>query len=136
MNKGGRKQQLFSSPIPLIPLINFYYATANRLIQEISTRENDENANRNIANMEKIYGKEIEKPVMISHVVALCSGGVGVDATALSLQKSMYSITSLLTAQLLSNYNTLDLLGDPILWTPFLPPESSYNFRTIASLSS
>nr|VDD28302.1 unnamed protein product [Brassica oleracea] len=73
--------------------------------------------------MEKIYGKEIEKPVMISHVVALCSGGVGVDATALSLQKSI-------------NYNTLDLLGDPILWTPFLPPESSYNFRTIASLSS
>ncbi|KAF2582482.1 hypothetical protein F2Q68_00002584 [Brassica cretica] len=81
--------------------------------------------NRNIANMEKIHGKEIEKPV-VSHVVVLCSGSVGVDATALSLQKSMYSITSLLTAPLLSNYNTLDLLGDPILWTPFLPPESSY----------
>ncbi|CAN7020485.1 unnamed protein product [Brassica rapa subsp. trilocularis] len=62
--------------------------------------------------MEKIHRKEIEKPV-VSHVVALCSGAVGVDATALSLQKSI-------------NYNTLDLLGDPILWTPFLPPESSY----------
>lgn len=60
------------------------------MIQEISTRENDENANRNIANMEKIHRKEIEKPV-VSHVVSLCSGAVGVDATALSLQKSMYS---------------------------------------------
>lgn len=62
------------------------------MIQEISTRENDENAYRNISNMEKIHGKEIEKPV-VSHVVALCSGGVGVDATALSLQKSMNPIT-------------------------------------------
>ncbi|KAG2241452.1 hypothetical protein Bca4012_035000 [Brassica carinata] len=96
-------------------------------IQESSSsaRENDENANRNIINMEKSHGKEIEKPV-VSHGVALGSGG-GVHAAALSLQKSMYQpLTSLLTSPLLTNYNTLDPLGDPILWTQFLPPGSSH----------
>jgi AP2-like factor (ANT lineage) len=87
-------------------------------IQESCNNENDENANRNIINMEKNNGKAIEKPV-VSHGVAL--GG----AAALSLQKSMYPLTSLLTAPLLTNYNTLDPLADPILWTPFLPSGSS-----------
>ncbi|KAF8094398.1 hypothetical protein N665_0364s0022 [Sinapis alba] len=84
-------------------------------IQESSTRENDENADRNMVNMEKSHGKEIEKP-----------GSGGVAAPALSFQKSMYPLTSLLTAPLLSNYNILDPLGDPNLWTPFLPPGPSH----------
>ncbi|CAH8387585.1 unnamed protein product [Eruca vesicaria subsp. sativa] len=91
-------------------------------IQESSSnRENDEIANRNIANIEKSHGKEIEKP-NVSQGVGLGSG----VAAALSLQKSMYPLTSLLTAPLLSSYNTLDPLGDPILWTPFLPSGSSH----------
>ncbi|CAN8286964.1 unnamed protein product [Cochlearia groenlandica] len=89
-------------------------------IQESSTRQNDENANRNIINMDKSHGKEIEKPVM-SHGVALGGG-----AAALSLQKSMYPLTSLLTAPLLTNYNVLDPFADPVLWTPFLPPGPSH----------
>ncbi|KAJ0258313.1 AP2-like ethylene-responsive transcription factor [Hirschfeldia incana] len=94
-------------------------------IQESSSaRENDENANRNIINMEKSHGKEIEKPV-VSHGVALGSSGSD-PAAALSLQKSMYPLTSLLTSPLLTNYNTMDPLGDPILWTAFLPPGSSH----------
>lgn len=101
-----------------------------KIQESTSTRENDENANRNIINMEKSHGKEIEKPVL-SHGVALGGGGGGVPAAAaaaLSLQKnsSMYPLTSLLTAPLLTNYNALDPLGDPILWTSFLPPGSSH----------
>lgn len=105
-------------------------------IQESSTsntRENDENANRNIINMEKSHGKEIEKPVL-SHGVALGGGGGGgVPAAALSLQKSssMYPLTSLLTVPLLTNYNALDPLGDPILWTSFLPPGSSHTSEVL-----
>ncbi|CAA7057155.1 unnamed protein product [Microthlaspi erraticum] len=92
-------------------------------IQESSTRENDENANRNIISMEKSHGKEIEKPVVVSHGVAL---GGGAAAAGLSLQKSMYPLTSLLTAPLLTNYNALDPLADPILWTQFLPSGPSH----------
>ncbi|XP_010554826.1 PREDICTED: AP2-like ethylene-responsive transcription factor At2g41710 [Tarenaya hassleriana] len=83
-------------------------------IQE-NTGENDENTNQNIANRDnnKSYGKAAaEKPV--THGVAL----------------SMYPITSLLSAPLLTNYNALDPLTDPILWTPFaplLPAGSSHN---------
>ena len=101
-------------------------------IQESSSsaRENDENANRNIINMEKSHGKEIEKPV-----VSLGSG-VAPGAAALSLQKSMYPLTSLLTSPLLTNYNTLDPLGDPILWTQFLPPGSSHTSEVRIHLST
>ncbi|KAF8097825.1 hypothetical protein N665_0280s0027 [Sinapis alba] len=95
-----------------------------KIQESSSTRENDENANRNIINMEKSHGKEIEKPV-VSHGVALGSGA------ALSLQKSIYPLTSLLTSPLLTNYNTLDPLGDPILWTQFLPPGSSSHMSEV-----
>lgn len=97
-------------------------------IQESCNNENDENANRNIINMEKNHGKAIEKPV-VSHGVAL--GG----AAVLSRQKSMYPLTSLLTAPLLTNYNTLDPLADPILWTPFLPSGSSHTSEVRSYLS-
>uniref|UniRef100_M4C7Q9 AP2/ERF domain-containing protein n=1 Tax=Brassica campestris TaxID=3711 RepID=M4C7Q9_BRACM len=96
-----------------------------KIQESSSTRENDENANRNITSIEKSHGKEIEKPA-VSHGVALGSGGGVAPAAALSLQKSMYPLSSLLTAPLLSNYNALDPLGDRILWTPFLPPGSSH----------
>ncbi|CDY35402.1 BnaA03g19580D [Brassica napus] len=86
-----------------------------KIQESSSTRENDENANRNIT----------KKPA-VSHGVALGSGGGVAPAAALSLQKSMYPLSSLLTAPLLSNYNALDPLGDRILWTPFLPPGSSH----------
>ncbi|CAH8358414.1 unnamed protein product [Eruca vesicaria subsp. sativa] len=128
-----RKEKQISSPSSTASALSILSASpAYKSLEEkvlkiqesSSTRENDENANRNIINMEKSHGKEIEKPV-VSHGVALGSSG-GVPAAALSLQKSMYPLTSLLTAPLLTNYNTLDPLGDPILWTPFLLPGSSH----------
>lgn len=105
-----------------------------KIQESSSTRENDENANRNITSIEKSHGKEIEKPA-VSHGVALGSGGGVAPAAALSLQKSMYPLTSLLTSPLLTNYNTLDPLGDPILWTPFLPPGHSHTSEVRTHLS-
>nr|VDC69523.1 unnamed protein product [Brassica rapa] len=119
-----KEKQISSSALSILSASPAYKSLEEKVlkIQESSSsaRENDENANRNIINMEKSHGKEIEKPV-----VSLGSGGV-VPSGALSLQKSMYPLTSLLTSPLLTNYNTLDPLGDPILWTPFLPPGSSH----------
>ncbi|KAH0889925.1 hypothetical protein HID58_052354 [Brassica napus] len=108
-----------------------------KIQESSSTRENDENANRNINSTEKSHGKEIEKPPVVSHGVSLGSGGgVAPAAAALSLQKSMYPLASLLTAPLLSNYNTLDPLGEPILWTPFLPPGSSHTLEVTKTETS
>ncbi|KAH0924692.1 hypothetical protein HID58_016948, partial [Brassica napus] len=119
-----KEKQISSSALSILSASPAYKSLEEKVlkIQESSSsaRENDENANRNIINMEKSHGKEIEKPV-----VSLGSGGV-VPSGALSLQKSMYPLTSLLTSPLLTNYNTLDPLGDPILWTQFLPPGSSH----------
>lgn len=107
-----------------------------KIQESSSTRENDENANRNINSIEKSHGKEIEKPPVVSHGVSLGSGGgVAPAAAALSLQKSMYPLTSLLTSPLLTNYNTLDPLGDPILWTQFLPPGSSHTSEVRSHMS-
>nr|VDD04274.1 unnamed protein product [Brassica oleracea] len=128
-NLGGvlqrKEKQISSSALSILSASPAYKSLEEKVlkIQESSSsvRENDENVNRNIINMEKSHGKEIEKPV-----VSLGSGGGGVPSGALSLQKSMYPLTSLLTSPLLTNYNALDPLGDPILWTQFLPPGSSH----------
>ncbi|CDY23833.1 BnaC04g02040D [Brassica napus] len=114
-----KEKQISSSALSILSASPAYKSLEEKVlkIQESSSsvRENDENVNRNIINMEKSHGKEIEKPA-----VSLGSG------SAFSLQKSMYPLTSLLTSPLLTNYNTLDPLGDPILWTQFLPPGSSH----------
>ncbi|KAF3514797.1 hypothetical protein F2Q69_00002093 [Brassica cretica] len=129
-----------SSALSILSASPAYKSLEEKLmkIQESSsTRENDENANRNINSTEKSHGKEIEKPPVVSHGVSLGSGGVVAPAAAaLSLQKSMYPLASLLTAPLLSNYNTLDPLGEPILWTPFLPPGSSHTLEVTKTETS
>ncbi|XP_057466652.1 AP2-like ethylene-responsive transcription factor At2g41710 isoform X1 [Actinidia eriantha] len=84
--------------------------------------ENDENENKcMISKMD--YGKAVEK---LSHdvhgeeleVALSVSGG-------LPLQRNMYPLGPFLSAPLLTSYNTIDPLSDPILWTtlvPVLPP--------------
>uniref|UniRef100_A0A9I9CWY2 AP2/ERF domain-containing protein n=1 Tax=Cucumis melo TaxID=3656 RepID=A0A9I9CWY2_CUCME len=82
-----------------------------------TNNENDENENKNTVN--KIdHGKVVETPTT-SHggdpserygVTFGTSGG-------LPLQRNMFPLTPFLTAPLLSSYNTVDPLGDPIHWT-------------------
>lgn len=85
--------------------------------------DNDENENKcTISKMD--YGKAVEKS---SHDgrseglgVALGAGGGG-----LPLQRNMYPLAPFLSAPLLTSYNTIDPLSDPVLWTtlvPVLPP--------------
>ncbi|KAI3678027.1 hypothetical protein L6452_37306 [Arctium lappa] len=81
--------------------------------------ENDENENKN--NINKIdYGKAVEKA---GHDTAGEGFGVtlGMEAGELPLQRNTYPLAPFLSAPLLTNYNTIDPLTDPILWSSLVP---------------
>ncbi|KAH7854103.1 hypothetical protein Vadar_010135 [Vaccinium darrowii] len=80
--------------------------------------ENDENEDKcMISRMD--YGKEVEKS---SHGGRSEGLGVILDAGGgLSLQRNLYPLAPFLTAPLLTNYNAIDPLSDPILWTALAP---------------
>ncbi|XP_052172946.1 AP2-like ethylene-responsive transcription factor At2g41710 isoform X2 [Diospyros lotus] len=80
--------------------------------------DNDENENKCNIN-KKAYGKAIDKS---SHDGR--SEGVGValgTSGGLPLQRNIYPMPPFLSAPLLTNYNTIDPLSDPILWTTLVP---------------
>jgi AP2-like factor (ANT lineage) len=81
--------------------------------------DNDENEDKNIINKVD-YGKAIEKST--SHDVASERLGVALGMSGgLSLQRNVYPLAPFLSAPLLTNYNTVDPLVDPILWTSLVP---------------
>ncbi|XP_057505489.1 AP2-like ethylene-responsive transcription factor At2g41710 isoform X2 [Actinidia eriantha] len=87
--------------------------------------ENDENENKcTISKMD--HGKAVEK---LSHNVSSEEFGVAPSVGGgLPLQRNMYPLGPFLSAPLLTSYNTIDPLSDPILWTtlvPVLPPGPS-----------
>ncbi|KAL3851557.1 hypothetical protein ACJIZ3_013439 [Penstemon smallii] len=80
--------------------------------------ENDENENKN--KIDKIdLGKTVEKSgdddgnerLGVAYGI---SGG-------LSIQRNLYSLAPLLSAPLLTNYNSIDSLTDPVLWSSIVP---------------
>ncbi|KVH94782.1 AP2/ERF domain-containing protein [Cynara cardunculus var. scolymus] len=88
--------------------------------------ENDENENKNSIN-KMDYGKAVEKA---GHDAASEGFGValGMEAGELPLQRNTYPLAPFLSAPLLTNYNTIDPLTDPILWSSLVPalrPRSS-----------
>ncbi|KAF7147446.1 hypothetical protein RHSIM_Rhsim03G0027000 [Rhododendron simsii] len=80
--------------------------------------EVDENENKcTISKMD--YGKAVEKS---SHGGTSEGLGVTLDAGAgLSLQRNLYPLAPFLTSPLLTSYNAIDPLSDPILWTALAP---------------
>ena len=84
--------------------------------------ENDENKSKNIVNKVD-YGKAVEKST--SHDGGSERYGVGLGMSGgLSVQRNinMFPLTPLLSAPLLTNYNTIiDPLVDPIVWTSLAP---------------
>ncbi|XP_027350433.1 AP2-like ethylene-responsive transcription factor At2g41710 isoform X1 [Abrus precatorius] len=86
--------------------------------QENST-DNDENENKNTVN-KLDHGKAVEK--LSNH-----DGGsdrlditMGMSGT-MSLQRNVYPLMPFLSAPLLTAYNTVDPLADPVLWTSLAP---------------
>lgn len=84
-------------------------------LQEINN-ENDENENKNTVN--KIdHGKAVETHTSHGGDPGERYGVAFGTSSGLPLQRNMFPLTPFLTAPLLSSYNTVDPLGDPIHWT-------------------
>jgi len=80
--------------------------------------DNDENEDKNTIN-KMDYGKAVEKS---TSDVGTGRVGVGLGMSGgLSLQRNVYPLTPFLSAPLLTSYNTVDPLVDPILWTSLVP---------------
>ncbi|WJX83783.1 hypothetical protein P8452_66419 [Trifolium repens] len=86
--------------------------------QENST-DNDENENKNIVN-ELDRGKAVEKPSNRDGGNDRLDIAMGMSG-ALSLQRNVYPLTPFLSAPLMTTYNTVDPLVDPVLWTSLVP---------------
>ncbi|XP_004304343.1 PREDICTED: AP2-like ethylene-responsive transcription factor At2g41710 [Fragaria vesca subsp. vesca] len=88
-------------------------------IKQEKNADNDENENKNMIH-KKDYGKEIEKPSSHDGGDERLSAALGMSG-GLSLQRNTYPLTPFLSAPLLTNYNMIDPLVDPILWTSLAP---------------
>ncbi|KAL2320739.1 hypothetical protein Fmac_029708 [Flemingia macrophylla] len=85
--------------------------------QESST-DNDENENKNTIN-KLDHGKAVEKPSNHGGNDQL-DIAMGMSGT-MSLQRNVYPLAPFLSAPLLTAYNTVDPLVDPVLWTSLAP---------------
>ncbi|KAM3250145.1 AP2-like ethylene-responsive transcription factor [Capsicum chacoense] len=80
--------------------------------------ENDENENKSTINRVD-RGKMIEKSSPDSGSEKL--GAAFLNAGGLSINRNLHPLTPLLSAPLLTNYNSIDPLTDPVLWTSLVP---------------
>lgn len=86
--------------------------------QENST-DNDENENKNTVN-KLDHGKAVEKSSSHDGGDDRLDIAMGTSGT-MSLQRNVYPLTPFLSAPLLTAYNTVDPLVDPVLWTSLVP---------------
>lgn len=112
-----------------------YKSLQEKIAKKKEKNENDENENKNI--IDKIdLGKTVEKSCPESgserrDVAYGISGGLPVP-------RNVYQLAPLLSAPLLTNYNSIDPLGDPLLWSsliPVLPAGSSRTHEVCSSLT-
>lgn len=92
-----------------------------------TTNDNDEKENKSYVT--KIdCGKAVQKTSDDAGIERLGSTlGMG----GLPVNKNMFPLSPLLNAPLLTNYNTLDPLADPILWTSLMPVLPAAPSRTV-----
>ncbi|MBA0707609.1 hypothetical protein Golax_019639 [Gossypium laxum] len=82
--------------------------------------DHDENENKNTIN-KMDYGKAAEKSVNNDTGGDRLGAAMGMTGGLSSLQKNVFPLTPFLSAPLLTNYNTIDSLVDPVLWTSLVP---------------
>ncbi|CAJ1912297.1 unnamed protein product [Sphenostylis stenocarpa] len=81
--------------------------------------DNDENENKNAVN-KLDHGKAVEKPINQDGGNDQLDVAMGMSAT-MPLQRNVYPLTPFLSAPLLTAYNTVDPMVDPVLWTSLVP---------------
>ncbi|KAL0363707.1 UNVERIFIED_CONTAM: AP2-like ethylene-responsive transcription factor [Sesamum calycinum] len=109
-----------------------YKSLQEKILKKKEKDENDENENKN--NTDKVeLGKAADKSC---HDVGSerHSAAYGISG-GLPIHRNMYPLAPLLSAPLLTSYNSIDPLTDPILWSslvPVLPTGSSRTNEQIA----
>ncbi|XP_014494816.1 AP2-like ethylene-responsive transcription factor At2g41710 isoform X1 [Vigna radiata var. radiata] len=81
--------------------------------------DNDENENKNTVN-KLDHGKAVEKPSNHDGGSDRLDIAMGMSGT-MPLQRNVYPLTPFLSAPLLTAYNTVDPMVDPVLWTSLVP---------------
>lgn len=102
-----------------------YKSLLEKVAKKKEKVENDENENKSTINRVD-RGKMIEKSSPDSGSERL--GAAFLNAGGLSINRNLHPLTPLLSAPLLTNYNSIDPLTDPVLWTSLVP-----NFQTGSS---
>ncbi|CAK9182415.1 unnamed protein product [Ilex paraguariensis] len=105
-----------------------YKSLQEKASKKQENNENDENENKNT--IKKIdHGKAIEKSS--SHDGGSERLGVAFGMSGgLPLQSNVYPMTPFLSAPLLTHYNAIDPLADPVLWTSLVPVLAPGSSRT------
>lgn len=102
-----------------------YKSLVEKVAKKKEKVENDENENKSTINRVD-RGKMIEKSSPDSGSERL--GAAFLNAGGLSINRNLHPLTPLLSGPLLTNYNSIDPLTDPVLWTSIVP-----NFHTGSS---
>lgn len=113
IHEGEKRESKLSAMSILSQSAAFKSLQDKALKKQEKQSENDENEDK-IAVGKMEYGKAVEK---LHEGLGVSLGGTG----TLHLQRSMYPLSHILSAPLLTNYNTIDHVADPILWTTHVP---------------
>ncbi|KAK4766761.1 hypothetical protein SAY87_008403 [Trapa incisa] len=118
---GKRPKRSGSSALSILSQSAAFKSLQEKALKKQETEnDNDQNENKNTINRMD-YGKAVEKQIAASD----CGGerhGVGMGISGeLPLQRNTYPLTSFLNAPLLTSYNGVDPLVDPVLWTSLVP---------------
>lgn len=87
-------------------------------LKKKETDVNDENENKNIINKTD-YGKAVDKSTYDTGSERH-GAGIGSSGGLPPIQRSVYPLSPLLSAPLLTNYNAIDSMTDPVLWTSLM----------------
>lgn len=116
----GKKKGSAASALSILANSSAYKSFQEKaLIKQEKNTDNDENENKNIVN-KMDYGKAVEKSASLDGGNERLGAALGLSG-GLSLQKNMFPLAPFLSAPLLTNYNAIDHLVDPILWTSLVP---------------
>lgn len=123
--KGKSHKSSTTSAMSILSQCAAYKNLQEKVSKKKEKVENDENENKNAIN--KIdYGKTIEKSIHDAGTERL--GPLFGTSVGLTINRNIHPLTPILSAPLLTNYNSIDALTDPVLWTslvPVFPPGSS-----------
>lgn len=115
-----------SSAMSILSRSAVYKSLLEKVAKKKEKVEDDENETKSTINRVD-RGKMIEKSSLDSESEKRL-GAAFLSAGGLSINRNLHPLTPLLSAPLLTNYNSIDPLTDPVLWTSLVP-----NFHTASS---